>query len=93
VSAAVSIAVTVPSENSTSLEPTQNQAASNLADQARAHDAVLAGEPAVPSPSEASWLSDVAAPWSSRRPASDLDRPTDAVDDMLATYNGESLDV
>jgi hypothetical protein len=66
-----------PGKNATNLEQPQDQVASALADRVRAHDAVLTGEPAVPSPSVASWPP-VADARSSRCPAGNLQRPTGA---------------
>ena len=77
----------VPGEKSTGTERTiQDQLRTVFADQARAHDAVLAGEIVAPLPSEASWLSDAAAARSSRHPASDPESLTDAVGNALAAY-------
>jgi hypothetical protein len=77
----------VPGENSTGGEPTvPAQMRTVFADQASAHDAVLAGEIAA-SASEASWLSDVAHARGRRNSAGDLESLTDAVDDALAAHD------
>ncbi len=84
----------VPGEKSTGTERTiHDQVKTVFTDQARAHDAVLAGELASPPPSEMSWLWDAASARRSRHPASDLESLTDAVDNVLLAYNDESYDV
>jgi len=60
-----------------------------LADQARAHDAVLAGELVAPLPSELPWLLDAAAARGSRHPARDLESLTDVVDNAIVAYDYE----
>jgi hypothetical protein len=90
--AANGLSSSVPGGIATSLERTQDQVKAVLADQARARDAVLAGEPLAPLPSEVSWLSDAADARSSRHPASNLEPLMDAVDKALTTYNDEPND-
>ena len=79
----------MPGEHSTSLKQIQDRVTTVCANQVRAHDAVLAGAIAAPSPSAMSWLSDVADARSSRHSSSGLESITDAVDIALATYNDE----
>ncbi len=77
----------VPGENSTGGEPTNPEPMKTVfADQARAHDAVLAGEVAAPA-NEVSCLSDVAHTRGRRNSAGDLESLTDAVDDALAAHD------
>jgi hypothetical protein len=87
-------AFSVPEETSTGTEQTlSDRAGTVLANQARAHDVVLAGGLVPPSPSEASWLWDAGNVPRSRHPASSLESLTDAVDNALAAYDYEPYTV
>jgi hypothetical protein len=83
------VASSVPGEKSTGTERTiQQPVRTVVADRARAHDAVLAGELVAPSPSEVSWFSDAASDPRSRHPARDLES-LDAIDNAPAAYDDE----
>jgi hypothetical protein len=61
----------------------QGQGKSVFANQARAHDAVLTEKLAARSSSDLSWV---------LSPSSTLESLTNAVDNLLATYNDETFD-
>ncbi len=61
---------------------------SALAQQAQVRDAVLEQEFSASSPGEWSWISDAANAFGSRTGAGDLDRLKNALDGVLAAYDG-----